>query len=118
MNPLKHSNYLSVISDPSLTSGLDVLIKTMGSAGIAVAAAWLMFRSYTASVEKKDKVFEARVNSLEKASEECIRDREKLHAEMHLLTKTVLERNTVVIAENNEVIQKNSEMIEKIADFG
>lgn len=83
----------------TMMPAVELLVKTLGSAGIAVAAAWMFFRSYQSSVE-------GRIAALEKASEECIKDRERLHDEMHSLTKGVLAKSNEVIHENNKLIEK------------
>lgn len=88
---------------------IELFVKTLGSAGIAVAAAWMFFRSYQASVEN-------RIKALEKASDECVRDREKLHAEMHELTKGVLSKNNEVLHENNQLIGRVVVTLETIEE--
>lgn len=95
-----------VIASTEMLPAVELLVKTLGSAGIAVAAAWMFFRSYQSSVE-------SRIKALEKASDECIRDREQLHAEMHELTKSVLATNNEVIHENNRVLKDVAVVLEK-----
>lgn len=92
---------------------LQLLTGTLGGAGISVFAAYLMFKSFTNQVDKKDLIYEKRIEALENncnklfdSAQECSKDRMELHNKFHEFEKSVLERNTVALESNNEILEK------------
>ena len=49
-------------------SVLKMLVSTFGGAGLSMFAAWMMYKSFLAQVEKKDQAYIDRIRALEEAN--------------------------------------------------
>lgn len=94
---------------------LKILIGSLGGGGVTVAAAWVMFKSYTGAIDKKDQVFEARIAALEKSAEECGHDRNRLHQQIFELQREQVGVVNSVIEKNSQVLAKTVQILETIS---
>lgn len=93
----------------SNTEVFRVLIGSLGGGGIAAYASYLIFRHLIGQIEKKDSIYEARINAIEKANIDCANDRVELHNKIYEIQKEALQKT-------NDALIRNSDMMNLIKE--
>ena len=78
---------------------LKILVGSLGGAGIACYAAFILFKSYRSEVDRFHLAQSDRIGALEIAARNCESDRKQIHAEIRSLQTNDITENTIALKE-------------------
>jgi hypothetical protein len=105
---------ITLIAQDITGPGVDIakiLIGTLGGAGVAVWAAFLIFNKLIAQVDKKDAVYEKRIEALETTCAKLLDDTKGLNKTMQEVQTEFLSKAVTVISDNTIAFNRLSEKL-------
>lgn len=85
---------------------MKMLASTFGGAGIAIGAAYMMFKSLMTQVDKKDASYLDRIKALEATVSKQVETNQSLHTHIHTLEEDLVKKTIEVISRNSEIIRR------------